>query len=193
MNEFQDKILTWLSAPLRCMLRLNLTHILYQVMFSISFFSADSSPSTWAGFLVVLNDAAWKLIFNFNAIQTQERRRLLKGWCSWLLVHGCLFQQRDRLCFIKRLMMSGPRLMKMWDILHQSADTMTLVGQCCKIDDSLWPICGLQCFYSSLLGTLTEVKKIPGAIQIIWKKWKTKKRIHHSKLSQDVWWKGKEE
>lgn len=29
--------------------------------------------------------------------------------------------------------------MKMWDILHQSADTMTLVGQCCKIDDAnLW-------------------------------------------------------
>lgn len=29
--------------------------------------------------------------------------------------------------------------MKMWDILHQSADKMTLVGQCCKIDDAnLW-------------------------------------------------------
>lgn len=152
------------------MLRLNLTHILYQVMFSISFFSADSSPSTWAGFLVVLRDGVLDCWYMAVCPSKETRLCFRKGsWCQDQDWWKCgIFYIRGQ---------------TRWLWLASVAKLMILSDQ----------FVVFSVFTPACLGPWPRCKKIPGAIHIIWKKWKTKKRIHHSKLSQDVWWKGKEE
>lgn len=107
------------------------THSSYQILFSILFSTADSTPSLVGG--IRHSDTTWNCHeIIFNVMQTQEQ---------WSILKVCLVVTARSQC--SKIKDCWKKNRRVWEILRQSAyEEMTLVVACCTSDDHLWPISG---------------------------------------------------
>lgn len=127
------------------------THSSYQILFSILFSTADSTPSLVGG--IRHSDTTWNCHeIIFNVMQTQEQ---------WSILKVCLVVTARSQC--SKIKDCWKKNRRVWEILRQSAyEVMTLVAACRTSDDHLWPISG-PISWTCLECWLRWCQKVPDA------------------------------